>query len=230
MPAPMKKPGSQPGSSIDDVQLNYAFAHTKRLRRWKFPRVDERQAARVRVGWRSVIRAGQSALYATTSSGCSAARLFPDEYLKNADSGANATTLTTFGAWRPSKPSCSRSWHSAEYRFCKSDGTYCWVNDEQHVIRDEKSGSAEVVGSWSDITARKTAEKTAMEANQRVADAIKSISEGFSLRHGGPARTRQLQVRRAVRSWRGAAQTRNDLRGDHPRCRKAGADRGRQGP
>ncbi|MEJ2122923.1 MAG: PAS domain-containing protein, partial [Alphaproteobacteria bacterium] len=71
--------------------------------------------------------------------------------------------------------------HALEYRFRRKDGSYCWVNDEQHVIRDENGESVEIVGSWSDITARKAAEQTAIEANQRVADAIESISEGFSL-------------------------------------------------
>jgi serine phosphatase RsbU (regulator of sigma subunit) len=55
------------------------------------------------------------------------------------------------------------------------------VNDEQYVIRDEKGDPIEVVGSWSDITARKTAERAARKANERVTDAIESISEGFSL-------------------------------------------------
>ena len=54
--------------------------------------------------------------------------------------------------------------HIVEYRFLKKDGTYCWVNDAQQLIRDEKGQPAEVVGSWSDITERKRAEKAAMEA------------------------------------------------------------------
>ena len=40
----------------------------------------------------------------------------------------------------------------------------------------------EVVGSWSEVTARKTAEQAALQASeQRLTDAIESISEGFSL-------------------------------------------------
>ena len=53
----------------------------------------------------------------------------------------------------------------AEYRFRKKDGTYCWVSDEQHLIRDEAGRPVEVVGSWSDIDARKEAE-LAFEAAQ----------------------------------------------------------------
>jgi PAS domain S-box-containing protein len=72
--------------------------------------------------------------------------------------------------------------HTAEYRFRKKDGTYCWVADEQHLIRDHNGQPLEVVGSWSEITARKTAEQAALAASeQRLTDAIESISEGFSL-------------------------------------------------
>ena len=42
--------------------------------------------------------------------------------------------------------------HTVEYRFLKKDGTYCWVNDAQQLIQDEKGQPAEVVGSWSDVT------------------------------------------------------------------------------
>jgi len=47
---------------------------------------------------------------------------------------------------------------SIEYRFRKQDGSYCWVNDEQFLIRDEKRQPLEVVGSWIDVTERKQAE------------------------------------------------------------------------
>jgi PAS domain S-box-containing protein len=81
--------------------------------------------------------------------------------------------------------------YALEYRFLKKDGTYCWVNDTQKVIRD-KGQAVEVVGSWSDITARKqlgealaTAQETNLkeirEARTRLIDAIETISEGFSL-------------------------------------------------
>jgi adenylate cyclase len=36
--------------------------------------------------------------------------------------------------------------HALEYRFCRKDGSYCWVNDEQHLVRDENGESLEVVG------------------------------------------------------------------------------------
>ena len=46
--------------------------------------------------------------------------------------------------------------HVCEYRFRKKDGAYCWVNDEQHLVRDKQGEPSEVVGSWSDISARKS--------------------------------------------------------------------------
>jgi PAS domain S-box-containing protein len=58
--------------------------------------------------------------------------------------------------------------HSIEYRFRKKDGTYCWVNDEQRLIRDERNQPIEVVGSWSDITERRRAEEAAASARDRI--------------------------------------------------------------
>ncbi|MEE9159615.1 MAG: patatin-like phospholipase family protein, partial [Gammaproteobacteria bacterium] len=42
-----------------------------------------------------------------------------------------------------------------EYRFRHKDGHYCWVNNESRVIHDDAGKPVEVVGSWSDISARK---------------------------------------------------------------------------
>ena len=58
--------------------------------------------------------------------------------------------------------------HTVEYRFLRKDGSYCWVNDEQRLIRDEDGQPAEVVGSWSDISERKRAEEAAAAARARV--------------------------------------------------------------
>ena len=58
--------------------------------------------------------------------------------------------------------------NTVEYRFLKKDGTYCWVNDAQQLIRDEKGQATEVVGSWSDVTERKRAEEAAAAARDRV--------------------------------------------------------------
>jgi len=68
-----------------------------------------------------------------------------------------------------------------EYRFRRSDGTYCWVGDQQHLIRDIDGNPAEIVGSWSDINASKLAEQARRKTEHRLRDAIESISEGFAL-------------------------------------------------
>ncbi len=64
--------------------------------------------------------------------------------------------------------------HTVEYRFRRNDGSYCWVNDEQQLIRDKEGQPLEIVGSWSDITARKTAEEAQVGAQQRLARLLSS--------------------------------------------------------
>ena len=106
----------------------------------------------------------------------------PDEYLKNADFWRTRVHPQDVDAVEVEQAKLFEAGrHTAEYRFRKSDGTYCWVSDEQHLIRDAHGNPLEVVGSWSDITARKAAEQAALQASERVNDAIESISEGFSL-------------------------------------------------
>jgi len=52
----------------------------------------------------------------------------------------------------------------------------------RHLMKDAHGNPLEVVGSWSEVTARKTAEQAALQASeQRLNDAIAAISEGFSL-------------------------------------------------
>ena len=67
--------------------------------------------------------------------------------------------------------------HLAEYRFRKKDGTYCWVSDEQHLIRDSHGRPVEVVGSWSDIDARKAAEIAAELAKAELEKATAAALE-----------------------------------------------------
>jgi adenylate cyclase len=71
--------------------------------------------------------------------------------------------------------------HTVEYRFRKKDSSYCWVSDDWHLIHDKDGQPVEVVGSWSDVTARKNAEIALRRVERRLTDAIESISEGFSL-------------------------------------------------
>src|SRR6185312_2538129 len=55
-----------------------------------------------------------------------------------------------------------------EYRFRKKDGSYCWVSDELQVIRDATGDPIEVVGAWSDITARKQLGEALVAAQERL--------------------------------------------------------------
>ena len=64
--------------------------------------------------------------------------------------------------------------HAVEYRFRRKDGSYCWVNDEQHLIRGVDGKPVEIVGSWSDITARKAAEEAKAAAHVRLSQLLAS--------------------------------------------------------
>jgi len=60
-----------------------------------------------------------------------------------------------------------------EYRFRRKDGNYCWVGDEQHLIRDDLGAPLEVVGSWSDVSARKRAEQEQIRLQMELRQAQK---------------------------------------------------------
>ena len=107
----------------------------------------------------------------------------PDEYLKNADFWRTHVHPEDLAAVEEEQVKLfEQGAHTAEYRFRKKDGSYCWVSDEQHLLRDRNGQPLEVVGSWSEVTARKAAEQAALQqSEQRLTDAIESISEGFSL-------------------------------------------------
>ncbi len=107
----------------------------------------------------------------------------PDEYLKQPDFWRARVHPEDIEAVEAEQAKLfEEGRHTAEYRFRKSDGTYCWVGDEQHLMKDGHGNPLEVVGSWSEVTARKTAEQAALQASeQRLNDAIAAISEGFSL-------------------------------------------------
>ena len=73
--------------------------------------------------------------------------------------------------------------HLSEYRFRKKDGSYCWVSDEQHLIRNRNGEPLEVVGSWSNIEARKAAEQALLAAQgelEKATEAALAASEAKS--------------------------------------------------
>jgi PAS domain S-box-containing protein len=106
-----------------------------------------------------------------------------DDYLKQPDFWRNNVHPEDLAAVEDGQAKLfEEGRHVAEYRFRKKDGIYCWVSDDQHLVRDQNGKPLEVIGSWSEVTARKTAEQQALaESEQRLTDAIESISEGFSL-------------------------------------------------
>jgi adenylate cyclase len=106
----------------------------------------------------------------------------PREYLENADFWRERVHPDDLAAVEAESVHLFKDGrHTVEYRFLKKDGTYCWVNDAQQLIRGKDGQPLEVVGSWSDVTALKGAENAFRRSEQRLTDAIESISEGFSL-------------------------------------------------
>ena len=106
----------------------------------------------------------------------------PREYLENADFWRERVHPDDLAAVEAELVHLfKKGRHAVEYRFLRKDGTYCWVNDAQQLIRDKDGQPIEVVGSWSNVTARKEAESAFRRSEQRLTDAIESISEGFSL-------------------------------------------------
>jgi adenylate cyclase len=106
----------------------------------------------------------------------------PGEYLENAEFWRERVHPDELAAVEAESVHLfKKGRHSTEYRFLKRDGTYRWVNDEQQLIRDKDGQPFEIIGSWSDVTVRKEAENALRRSEQRLTDAIESISEGFSL-------------------------------------------------
>lgn len=58
--------------------------------------------------------------------------------------------------------------HQHEYRFRKADGSYCWLQDEMRLIRNEAGVAKEIVGYWADITARKHVEQELESSKERL--------------------------------------------------------------
>jgi two-component system sensor histidine kinase/response regulator len=102
----------------------------------------------------------------------------PDEYLQDADfwrGHVHPADLPEVEAKQVELFSAGE--HLAEYRFRKKDGSYCWVSDEQHLIRDKIGRPVEVVGSWSDIDARKAAEQAFQAAQTELKKATEAALE-----------------------------------------------------
>jgi PAS domain S-box-containing protein len=101
----------------------------------------------------------------------------PDEYLENANFWRHRVHPTDLNAVEAEQGKLFKTGrHTTEYRFRKSDGSYCWVSDEQSLVKDPDGLPVEVVGSWSDVTARKIAEQEAQEAGQLILQSLRYAS------------------------------------------------------
>jgi PAS domain S-box-containing protein len=102
----------------------------------------------------------------------------PDQYLEHADFWRSHVHPDDLPEVEAKQVELFRKCeHLAEYRFRKKDGTYCWVSDEQHLIRDPNGNPVEVVGSWSDIDARKAAELAFQAAQAELEKATRAALE-----------------------------------------------------
>jgi PAS domain S-box-containing protein len=102
----------------------------------------------------------------------------PDQYLQHADFWRSCVHPDDLPEVEAKQVELFRKGeHLAEYRFRKKDGSYCWVSDEQHLIRDPNGNSVEVVGSWSDIDARKAAEQAFQAAQAELKKATEAALE-----------------------------------------------------
>ena len=61
----------------------------------------------------------------------------------------------------------TENYHTHEYRFRHKDGTWRWMLDEVHFVRDADGNPVEIIGSWLDITPRKHIEQALQASEER---------------------------------------------------------------
>ncbi len=119
-------------------------------------------------------------------------------------SGATGSTPTTWPASRTRYPQFFQNGvHTVEYRFRRKDGSYCWVNDEQHLIRDGDGEPVEIVGSWSDITARKAIGEAQAAAQDRVGRQLLASSPAVIYSYKATGDFAPTFVSQNIRDWLG---------------------------
>lgn len=69
--------------------------------------------------------------------------------------------------------------HATDYRLRHKDGSYRWVRDDARVILDQTGTPVEIIGSWSDISVRKSVEleQQKMEVQLRQAQKLEAIGQ-----------------------------------------------------
>jgi PAS domain S-box-containing protein len=71
--------------------------------------------------------------------------------------------------------------HNEEIQVRRGDGTRAWISLNSAPVRDDEGNIVAAVVTFLDITARKAAERRAIEENRRTALTLESIAEGFFL-------------------------------------------------
>src|SRR5205814_2140569 len=66
-----------------------------------------------------------------------------------------------------------------EYRIKHRDGYYLWLEDRKRLLSPPGEEPREIVGGWTDITARKQAEQAAREIEARFRQVVENIHEVF---------------------------------------------------
>jgi PAS domain S-box-containing protein len=64
-----------------------------------------------------------------------------------------------------------------EYRLRHKNGTWLWIEDRNRVVRDADGQPHEIVGVWTDISARKKAETALRESEERFRQFAENINE-----------------------------------------------------
>ncbi|MBT8331179.1 MAG: PAS domain-containing protein [Deltaproteobacteria bacterium] len=68
-----------------------------------------------------------------------------------------------------------------EYRFQEKNGSYRWMRDEVRLLFDDQCKSAEVVGSWTDITDLKRVEAALRQSEKQFRDLVENSLIGISI-------------------------------------------------
>jgi len=68
-----------------------------------------------------------------------------------------------------------REFYSHEYRFRRTDGTYCWLLAQLRLMRDEAGKPTEILGYLLDISDRKRTEATLQEAERRWRSLLENV-------------------------------------------------------
>ncbi len=73
-----------------------------------------------------------------------------------------------------------------EYRFLHGNGSYRWMLDQIHLVRDEDGEPFEIIGNMTDITDLKSIERTVRDREKRLRTILDFTSEGiFGLNNDG---------------------------------------------